>query len=93
MSSVRMSTVPADLVAHLVRTTDLSPTEASRVVADVLAYYAETAADWVRRRHGELQRTGLTNDAIFQRISEELPDRRFQADGLSARQLRRIVYS
>lgn len=88
-----MPTVPAELVTHLVRTTDLSPTEASRVVADVLAYYCETAPDWVRRRHSELQRSGLTNDAIFERISAELPDRRFQADGLSARQLRRIVYS
>ena len=88
-----MQTVPAELVTHLVRTTDLSPTEASRVVADVLAYYTETAAEWVRRRHGELQRSGLTNDAIFERISEELPDRRFQADVLSTRQLRRIVYS
>lgn len=88
-----MSTVPADLVTHLVRTTDLSPAEASRVVADVLTYYTETATDWVRRRHSELQRSGLTNDAIFERISGELPNRRFQAGTLSARQLRRIVYS
>jgi hypothetical protein len=84
--------LPADLVTHLARTTDLSPAEAARVVADVLTYYDETPEMWVRRRHGELQREGLTNDAIFARLGRELPEHRFRSGPLSARQLRRLVY-
>ncbi|MBL7492910.1 hypothetical protein I6A60_37790 [Frankia sp. AgB1.9] len=84
--------LPADLVDHLVRTTDLTPAEAARVVADVLAYYDEPPEAWVRRRHGELRRQGLTNDAIFERIGRELPEHRFRAEPRTPRQLRRVVY-
>jgi fructoselysine-6-P-deglycase FrlB-like protein len=49
-----------DLIQHLVRTTPLQRGEALRVVLDVLAYFDETAEDFVRRRpraagprHGE----------------------------------------
>ena len=82
----------ADLLAHLARTTTLGPGEAARVVADVLAYFAETAEEFVRRRHGELQAQGLTNTQIFERISGELAARRVAAPALSQRQLRRLVY-
>ncbi|MBB1245708.1 hypothetical protein GL263_19385 [Streptomyces durbertensis] len=81
-----------DLVDHLVRTTALQRGEAARVVLDVLAYFDETAAEFVRRRHRELQARGLTNPAIFDRISEELPHRAVAPPALSLRQLRRIVY-
>ena len=81
-----------DLVAHLSRTSPLSPGEAARVVADVLAYFAETAEDFVRRRHAELRARGLTNDQIFEHVAAELPLRRVAPPELSVRQLRRIVY-
>jgi hypothetical protein len=81
-----------DLVAHLTRTTSLSPGEAARVIADVLGYFGETLEEFVRRRHAELRSRGLTNDEIFQRIAAELPGRRLAAPALSLRQLRRIVY-
>ena len=81
-----------DLLDHLARTTALAPSEAARVVADVLAYFSESAEEYVRRRHGELQARGLTNERIFERIAAELPLRRVRAPDLSARQLRRIVY-
>jgi hypothetical protein len=81
-----------DLVAHLVRSTPLSPSEAEKVVAEVLGYFAEPVADWVRRRHGELQRRGLRNERIFAVLGAELATRRFGPPPLSARQLRRIVY-
>jgi hypothetical protein len=84
--------LPADLVAHLVRTTDLTAPEAARVVADVLAYYDEPPDAWVRRRHRELRHQGLTNDAIFERLGRELAEHRFRAAPLTARQLRRLVY-
>jgi hypothetical protein len=81
-----------DLVTHLMRTTALGPGEATRVVADVLAYFDEPVEAVVRRRHGELKSAGLTNDQIFERIAAELPQRRVTAPELSVRQLRRIVY-
>lgn len=81
-----------DLLAHLGRTTSLGPGEAARVVADVLAYFGESAEEFVRRRHAELKARGLTNDHIFERVAAELPGRRVAPPELSARQLRRIVY-
>jgi hypothetical protein len=86
--------VPADddLVAHLVRTTPLTPSEAARVVAEVVAYYGEAVPDYVRRRHTELKRRGLTNEVIFDGIAAELASRRFAAPDMSVRQLRRLVY-
>ncbi|MFG2305786.1 hypothetical protein [Actinacidiphila glaucinigra] len=81
-----------DLVDHLVRTTPLQRGEAARVVLDVLAYFDETAEDFVRRRHRELQAKGLQNVEIFDRITAELPLRAVTAPAYSLRQLRRIVY-
>ncbi len=86
--------VPADddLVAHLVRSTPLTRSEALRVVAEVVAYYGESVPDYVRRRHAELKRRGLTNDRIFDELAAEVAARRFAAPQLSVRQLRRLVY-
>ncbi|MFJ8039841.1 hypothetical protein ACIRBX_04895 [Kitasatospora sp. NPDC096147] len=81
-----------DLLVHLTRTTSLGPGEAVRVVAEVLAYFSETTEEYVRRRHGELQARGLTNEKIFDRLTGELAARRVAAPELSTRQLRRIVY-
>jgi hypothetical protein len=81
-----------ELVVHLSRTTGLPPGECARVVADVLAYFDETADDFVRRRHTELRSAGLVNDEIFRRVAAELRHRRVAAPDLSLRQLRRIVY-
>lgn len=97
--SARSGAVPSgppdahpELVEHLVRSTPLSAGEAARVVAEVLGYFAESAEHYVRRRHGELQRRGMTNDRIFERVGAELAARRVAPPTLSARQLRRIVY-
>ena len=81
-----------DLLEHLARTTGLGANEAARVVADVLAYFAESTEEYVRRRHGELQARGMTNDRIFERIALELTQRRVRAAELSSRQLRRMIY-
>ena len=82
----------ADLVAHLVRSTPLTEGEADRVLAEVFDWFAEPVPDFVRRRHRELAARGLTNDRIFAAIAAELPVRLFPAPGLSARQMRRLVY-
>ncbi|MDD9935320.1 MAG: hypothetical protein OXT09_17035 [Myxococcales bacterium] len=81
-----------ELVDHLCRSSRLPTGEAQKLVYEVLAYLREDVEGYVRRRHGELQRQGLRNDAIFERLRAELPLRRFAAPDLSARQLRRIVY-
>jgi hypothetical protein len=81
-----------ELVAHLTRTCPLGPGEASRVVADVLAYFAEPADAFVRRRHRELKGSGRTNDQAFTLIADELKQRRFAPPEYTLRQLRRIVY-
>jgi hypothetical protein len=82
----------AELVTRVAVTTGLRPSEAARVIDDVVSYYAEPAEDFVRRRHEELQTYGLRNAAIFEQISTELEGRVVAAPELSLRQLRRIVY-
>jgi hypothetical protein len=81
-----------DLLDHLERTTSLERAEAARVVADVLAFFSETVEEYVRRRHRELARAGLRNDAAFERIAHELDDRRVAPPELSLRQIRRVIY-
>ncbi len=93
VSAVQHAAVPhRDLVDHLVRSTPLSTSEASRVVAEIVGYFAESVPEFVRRRHAELKHRGLTNDQIFAVVVGELETRRFAAPPMSVRQLRRIVY-
>ncbi|MFI9645989.1 hypothetical protein ACIHAA_06790 [Streptomyces sp. NPDC052040] len=81
-----------ELVDHLTRSTTLNRGEALRVVQDVLAYFDETAEEFVRRRHRELQSQGLMNAVIFERIEADLRYRTVAPPELTLRQLRRIVY-
>jgi len=84
--------LPAELVHHVAASTGLPPATAARLVADVIAYFGETVEQYVRRRHAELRRRGHRNAEIWRLLAAELPTRRFRADELSERQLRRIVY-
>jgi polyhydroxyalkanoate synthesis regulator phasin len=81
-----------ELVDHLVRTSRLSASEAARLVNDVLTYLTETPETFVRRRHYVLQREGLSNPEIFERVAAELTQWRFRAPRYTARQIRRIIY-
>ena len=81
-----------DLVAYLSRTTRLERREAERLVDEVLSFLGEQPELFVRRRHLELQRQGLANEAIFARLEQELSRRCFAAPAYTRRQLRRIVY-
>jgi hypothetical protein len=81
-----------DLIAYLVRTSRLSAPEATRVVAEVLSFLADTPEAFIRRRHVALQTQGLANDAIFRQLATELERLRFRAPPLTARQIRRIIY-
>ena len=81
-----------ELVEYLARTSRLEPKEARRVVDEVLSFLVEEPESFVRRRHLALQRQGLANAAIFDRLQAELVQRRFPAPTYSTRQLRRIIY-
>ena len=83
---------PQDLASYLVASTGLPQPTAVRVIADVTTYFSETIEEFVRRRHGELQRRQRKNEEIWPLIEAELAQRRFAAPGVSERQLRRIVY-
>jgi hypothetical protein len=83
---------PQDLVRHIAASTGLPEATATRVVADVAAYFTETVEEFVCRRHEELKRRQRKNDEIWPQIAAELKTRRFGAHELSGRQLRRIVY-
>jgi hypothetical protein len=81
-----------ELVEYLARTTRLEQGQVRRLVEEVLSFLVEKPEEFVRRRHLELQRQGLGNEAIFAQIEAELAGRRFAAPVYSRRQLRRIVY-
>lgn len=88
----RADPFPQDLARYLAASTGLPQPTAVRVVADVVTYFGETAEEFVRRRHAELQRRQYKNDEIWPQVAAELGQRRFAAPRLSERQLRRIVY-
>lgn len=81
-----------DLVAYVARSNALGPSQARRIVDDVLSYLGETPEAYVRRRHAALLKLGRRNEEIYARIAEELPRRRFPAPLYSLRQIRRIIY-
>ena len=83
---------PQDLVRHVARSTGLDEATASRVVADVMAYFGQTVEEYVAQRHENLKSRNRRNDDIWPLIMGELRTRRFKADEHSERQLRRMVY-
>jgi hypothetical protein len=82
----------SSLVSRIAHSTGLTEAESARVVSDVVAYFAETTEEFVRRRHASLQAYGMKNPEIFTQINAELSRRVVAAPTLSERQLRRIVY-
>ncbi|MEU0542429.1 hypothetical protein [Nocardia sp. NPDC005978] len=84
--------VPEDLVRHVAASTGLPAAVAARVVADVAGYFDETAEQFVRRRHAELQRRQVRNAEIWRQLAAELAGRPVAAPEFTERQLRRIVY-
>lgn len=83
---------PQDLVRHVAMSTGLDEATATRVVADVMAYFGQTVEQYVVKRHQDLRSRNRKNDDIWPQIAAELRSRRFSASDLSERQLRRIVY-
>jgi hypothetical protein len=88
----RVAPYPQDLVRHVTLSTGLDEATASRVVADVMAYFGQTVEGYVIKRHQDLKSRNRKNDDIWPLIAGELKARRFKAGALSERQLRRMVY-
>jgi hypothetical protein len=84
--------IDPELTDRIVASTGLSPTEARRVIEDVLAFHSEPVDEYVRRRHADLKTYGARNAEIFARIAAELADHVVAAPALTERQLRRLVY-
>ena len=81
------------LINHLCHSSDLSASQAQRIIDEVIAYFSETPDNYVRRRHREIkQETGLANAQIFARIEVEMGQLVFAAPVLTQRQIRRIIY-
>jgi polyhydroxyalkanoate synthesis regulator phasin len=81
-----------DLVDRLVHMSRLSRSEAAHLVDEVLAFFDEPLEEFVRRRHGALQRNGCSNRESFARVQEEVAQRRFRVARLTERQIRRLIY-
>jgi hypothetical protein len=81
-----------ELSERIAMTTGLAPTVVDRVIAEVVSALSEPLEALVRRRHRELQRIGLRNDAIYERVVGELTVRPVRSPALTVRQVRRIVY-
>lgn len=81
-----------ELVTRISDAYGLEPSLAERLVEEVLVAYGDTVEEWVRSRHIRLQRQGLSNEAIYRTIAGELKHRRFAANSLSLRQIRRLIY-
>ncbi|MFK7856612.1 MAG: hypothetical protein AB8B79_21025 [Granulosicoccus sp.] len=81
-----------ELIDHLCRQSPLTASEAQRLVSEVLAFYDESVHGFIRRRHHELQKSGLTNSSIYRLIGEELKQHRFMAEPFTERQIRRAIY-
>jgi hypothetical protein len=81
-----------ELIARLALSGRLSERQTTHLVEEVLAYLDDSLEQFVRRRHRELQREGLRNPQIYERVAQEAALRRFRTGALSTRQIRRLVY-
>ena len=81
-----------DLALYVARSSGLEPSQARRIVDDVLSYLSESPQEFARRRHAALLRLGWRGDALYGRIAAEIAERRFPAPAYSVRQIRRIIY-
>ena len=60
---------PQDLIRHVAASTGLPEATATRVVADVVAYFGETVEEFVVKRHQDLKSKKRKNDDIWPQIA------------------------
>lgn len=70
----------------------LTEAELGTLIEDLWLLAGETVEAYVRRRHEELQASGLPNERCFEILAAEASAGRFACPPLSLRQVRRIIY-
>jgi len=89
---MRMTYMPSERTSRLREIHGLDEEAFARLYEELFGDMAETLAEFVRRRHRELQAAGKRNEEIFTIVQAELPNRLFAAEPHSVRQIRRIIY-
>lgn len=84
--------IDPELIDHLCRNSKLTASEAQHVALEIMAYYSDTAEQFIRQRHQELQARGRSNQDIFSTLQHELAQRRFRSKPMTTRQIRRAIY-
>ena len=92
MSERSSSSLSPAFRRHLLSIVDIAEPELEKVLSDLLDHWSETLVEFVVRRHKELQRSGIPNRLAYAQIRDEVSSRRFLAEPLSERQVRRILY-
>jgi hypothetical protein len=82
----------APLIQHLQAVTGLEAGLLAKILAEVRAWHSRDLQSWVRDRHQELQRQGLSNREILPRLCTEAREVLVRPGRLSERQVRRMVY-
>jgi len=77
---------------HLLNSYPVSEDLLDHILEDLGDYFAMDVKEFIGVRHQQLQKEGLLNSDIYNRIREELGTKRFAAPVLSVRQIRRIIY-
>lgn len=86
------SLVDPDLVNRISTSYGIEVSLATRIIEDVLLSYSKTLEEYIRSRHIQLQKMGYKNTQIYAMIQQEVQVRRFAAEPLSLRQIRRYIY-
>jgi hypothetical protein len=77
---------------YICNTFNLSERSFNHLMDEFLGHFSSPLKDFVRKRHTELQRKGRKNEEIYRLIAEEVQSRRFAAENLTVRKIRRIIY-
>ena len=87
-----MHTLSPEFRDYLLRVVDLPEPLLDKIVGELRDHWSETAGDFARRRHKELQHQGVPNRLVYSQIARELVRRPVLSPSLSERQIRRIIY-
>lgn len=77
---------------HIMFSFNITEQDFLRLFDEFLGYFGSTLEEFVSRRHIELHKEGKKNPEIYRLIAREVSEKRFAAEPLTERQVRRIVY-
>ena len=87
-----MDSLSPEFREYLLRVVALPEPLLDKIIGELRDHWSETAPEYIRRRHGELQRRGVPNRLVYGQIARELKSRPVRSSPLSERQIRRIIY-